>query len=105
LGEIVIQRDDKNRIVGVSVGELGLATSAEASAAHFMQAAAASLAEYLHVPVAFSGDTGLMIDRSDVLLDREINAVLETLVIGLRMLEKQHPADLVVHEATVGVEV
>jgi uncharacterized protein YsxB (DUF464 family) len=47
----------------------------------------------------------LAIDRCDTHLDRELDAVLETLVIGLRMLEREYPADLVVEEPAVGVEV
>jgi hypothetical protein len=81
-------------------------TIAGTSAGHFLQAVSASLSEYLHVPVV-GGDLGgdLMIDRSDTHLDREIDAILETLVIGLRMLEREHPSDLVVQDARVGIEV
>jgi len=46
-----------------------------------------------------------MIDRSDSHLDREIDAVLETIILGLRMVEREFPTDLVVQEATIGVEV
>lgn len=74
---------------------------------HLVQAASTSLLEYLHVPVtvADAEDVGFAIDRSDAHLDREIDAVLETLVIGLRMLEREHPSEFVVQEATAKVEV
>lgn len=107
MGEAVIHRDDRGRIVGLTLRDLGSSTTAGTSAGHFLQAASASLLEYLHVPVAVAGevDADFTIDRSDTHLDREIDAVLETLVIGLRMLEREYPSDLVVQEATVGVEV
>jgi len=107
VGEAIIHRDDRGRIVGLTLHNVGPSTVAGTSAGHFVRAASATLSEYLHVPVAagheMEGD--LTIDRSDTHLDREIDAVLETLVIGLRMLEQEYPADLVVQEATVGIEV
>lgn len=106
MGEALIHRDERGRIVGLSLRDVTPSTSAGASAGHFVQAVAASFSEYLHVPVAAAeGDAEFTIDRSDTHLNREIDAILETLVIGLRMLEREHPADLVVHDAKVGVEV
>jgi len=106
VGEAVIHRDDRGRVVGVTYRDVGGST-AGMSANRFLLAVSASLSEYLHVPVAGAGevDADFTIDRSDMHLDREIDAILETLVIGLRMLEREHPSDLVVQEATVGVEV
>ena len=109
MGEVLIHRDDRGRIVGLTLRDVAPSTAAGTSAGHFLRAASASLSGYLHVPVvAADGFEGsLTIDRSDTHLDREIDAVLETLVIGLRMLEREHPTDLVVQdqEATVGIEV
>ncbi len=107
MGEARIHRDDRGRIVGMTLRDMGLSNPATATALHFLHAASTSLVEYLHVPVGEpeDGDAGLTIDRGDSHLDREIDAILETLAIGLRMLERDDPADLVVHEATVGVEV
>lgn len=107
MGEALIQRDDRGRIVGLSFRDIGCSTVAGTSAHHFLQSVAASLSEYLHVPIdsAVDEDADLTVDRSDTHLDREIDAVLETFVIGLRMLEREYPSDLVVQEATVGVEV
>jgi uncharacterized protein YsxB (DUF464 family) len=107
VGEALIHRDDRGRIVGVTLRDVGSSTVAGTSANHFLQASSASLMGYLHVPVAGASevDADFTIDRSDTHLDREIDAVLETLVIGLRMLEREYPSDLVVQEATVGVEV
>lgn len=107
VGEVVVQRDEKNRILGFVVRDINAETTGGASALYFLQAAANALTDYLHVPVEASvGDeAGVLIDRSDPHLDREIDAILETVVIGLRMLEREFPADLEVPEATAGVEV
>ena len=107
MGEAVIHRDDRGRVVGVALRDVEPSTMAGASANSFVGAVAASLSEYLHAPIigAEVGDAGITVDRSDTHLDREIDAILETLVIGLKMLERQHPADLVVQDATIGVEV
>lgn len=107
MGEILVQRDEKARVVGLTMRDVPLETAAGTSVLHLLQAVASSLTDYLHVPVEASvaDETHLLIDRSDLHLDRELDAVLETLVIGLRMLEKEYSAELVVHEATVGVEV
>jgi uncharacterized protein YsxB (DUF464 family) len=107
VGEVLIQRDERNRVTGLSVRDLGGETAAGKSALHLVQAVTASLVDYLHVTVESreSEAPGLSIDRCDTHLDRELDAVLETLIIGLRMLEKEYPADLVVVEPTVGVEV
>jgi len=107
LGEILIQRDETNRITGLVVRDLAMETIAGASAFHLLQAVIGSLTDYLHVPVESSQSdaTYLTIDRSDPHLDRELDAVLATLVRGLKMLEKEYPNDLLVQEATIGVEV
>ncbi len=107
MGEALIHRDDRGRIVGLTLRDVGPSTAAGTSAGYFLRAASASLSGYLHVPVVADGgfEGSLTIDRSDTHLDREIDAVLETLVIGLRMLEREYPSDLVVQEATVGIEV
>jgi len=107
VGEVLIQRDERNRVTGLSVRDLEGETTAGATALHLMRAVTASLVDYLHVPVQSpeSEAIGLAIDRCHTYLDRELDAVLETLIIGLKMLEKEYPTDLVVVEAAVGVEV
>ena len=107
MGEVLIQRDERNRVTGLTVRDLGGETTAGTSAMHLVQAVTASLVDYLHVPVRSpeAEAMGLAIDRCDTHLDRELDAVLETLIIGLKMLEKEYPTDLVVVEAAVGVEV
>ena len=109
MGEVLIRRDERNRVTGLSLRDVGIETPAGASASHLLQTVTASLGEYLHVSVelaaASADEMDLSIERRDTHLDRELDAILETLVIGLKMLEKEHPADLVVEEPAVGVEV
>jgi uncharacterized protein YsxB (DUF464 family) len=85
----------------------GMSASAKASAAILLRAVAESLTEYLHVAVesSFEDEFSLEVDRRDQYLDREIDAVLATMRSGLRLVARDYPAELMVHEATVGVEV
>ena len=107
MGEVFVQRDESGRVLGVTVHGLTLESAAGTGVFGYLRTVATSLIEYLHVPVigGTAEEFGLAVDRTDLHLDRELDAILETLVIGLRILEKNHPAELVVHEATVGVEV
>ena len=107
MGEILIRRDERSRVNGLSVRNVEADSAAGRSALHLIQAVTSSLVDYLHVPVdsIVTDATELLIDRDDAHLDRELDAVLATLVIGLRMLSEEYPGDLVVEEATVGVEV
>ena len=107
MGEAVIQRDERGRIVGLTIQPSGMSDPAKASATTLLRAIADSLTDYLHVSVesSFADEIFLEIDRSDQHLDREIDAVLAVMGSGLRFVERDYPAELVVHEATVGVEI
>ena len=107
MGEAVIQQDERGRVIGVTMQADGMSASAKASAAILLRAVAESLTEYLHVAVESSFEDGLSleVDRRDQYLDREIDAVLATMRSGLRLVARDYPAELMVHEATVGVEV
>ena len=107
MGEAVIHRDERGRVVGVSMQAEGMSASVKASTTTLLRAVAESLAEYLHVSVemSFSDDMSLEVDRRNQYLDREIDAILATMRSGLRLVERDYPAELMVHEATVGVEV
>jgi len=107
VGEAVIHRDERGRVVGVSMQAEGMSASVKASTTTLLRAVAESLAEYLHVSVemSFSDDMSLEVDRRNQYLDREIDAILATMRSGLRLVERDYPAELMVHEATVGVEV
>jgi len=107
VGEAAIQRDERGRIVGLTLQADGMSPPAKAAATNLLRAVAESLTDYLHVAVesSFADEMYLEIDRSDQHLDREIDAVLATMGSGLRIVEREYPAELMVHDATVGVEV
>lgn len=107
MGEAVIQRDERGRIVGLTMQADGMSASAKASATTLLKAVSESLTDYLHVAVeaSFADEMSLEIDRSDQHLDREIDAILSTMGSGLRFVEREFPTELMVHDATVGVEV
>ena len=107
MGEIFIQRDEQNRIVGLTGRGLEEGGLAATSALSFLRAAPAAMTEYLHVDAEFSvgEEITLVVNRSDPHLNREIDAIMETLVIGLKMLATEYPSDVEVHEAPVGLQV
>jgi len=107
VGEVVIQRDERGRIVGLTMQAEGMSAPAKASATNLLRAVAESLTDYLHVTVesSFTDEVYLEIDRSDQHLDREIDAIFATMGSGLRLVEREYPDELMVRDATVGVEV
>lgn len=107
MGEIVVQRDESNRVVGVVVRGVRPVTTLGAVLSTLLEAAATSLTEYLHVPAetTLGSDMTLVVDRGDPHLDRELDAILETLVVGFRIVERNHAKNVTLHEETVGVEV
>ena len=107
MGEVVIQRDERGRIVGLTMQAEGMSVPAKASATNLLRAVAESLTDYLHVTVesSFTDEMYLAIDRSDQHLDREIDAIFATMGSGLRLVEREYPDELIVRDATVGVEV
>ena len=107
MGEIIISRDEHNRILGLTGQGIDAETVAGGAALRFLQASVSSMTDYLHLAPDYSlgNRVKLSIDRSAPHLNREIDAIMETLVIGLRQLEAEYAQDLVVHEATVGIQV
>ena len=107
MGEVLVQRDETNRIVGFVARGLSPETLPGIGVFQLLRAGSAALTDYLHVPTesSLSEEMYLAVDRSDPHLARELDAVLETLATGFRLLERDCPDDLVVHDAAVGVEV
>jgi uncharacterized protein YsxB (DUF464 family) len=107
VGEILIQRDEQNRILGLTGRGMEEGSLATTSTLHILQATISSMIDYLHVAPDFSvgKELRLVVNRSDPHLNREIDAIMETLVIGLKMLAEEYPSDFVVQEATVSVGV
>lgn len=107
MGEIIVSRDEHNRILELNGEGIDRGTPAGAQAVRFLQASVSSMTDYLHLAPAYSlgKHVQLSIDRSAPHLNREIDAIMETLVIGLKQLAMEYEEDLVVHEATVGIQV
>jgi len=97
--KIVLRRDADGRIVGISMADVDPTSVSGTSSSILLRAAAEALREYIHVSVEQPNDEELNVDRSDVHLDREIDAILETLRIGLRIVEKEYPSELAITEA------
>ena len=107
MGEIIVQRDERNRIVSLTGQGLQVESPAAMNARYFIQAAVAAMIEYLHLNPVYHLEEEMLLslDRRDPHLDREIDAILETLLIGLKLLAKEYPGDIVLHEATVELKV
>jgi len=107
VGEIIVQRDEQNRILSLTGREMEEGSPATTSALHFLRATVTAMTEYLHVDLDFSigEEISLVLDRNDPHLHREIDAIMETLVIGLKLLAVDYPSDVVVRDATVGIQV
>lgn len=107
MGEIFIQRDEQSRIVGLTGRGLEEGSPATTGTLCLLRATVAAMTDYLHVDPDFTmgEEITLIIDRSDPHLNREIDAVMETLVIALKMLATEYPSEVVVYEATVGMQV
>ena len=107
MGEIFVQRDEKNRIFGLVGREMEEGSPATIGALQSLRAADASMTEYLHLSPKFKvgKEISLIIDRSDPHLNREIDAIMETIVVGFKMLAEEYPDDLVVHEAPAMIRV
>lgn len=74
-----------------------------AGVATLLQTAVLGLEEYLKLDPKVKQEKGLLhcqLER-DIFLNREIDAVLETMVLGLKALERQYPNHLRVAEEVV----
>jgi len=107
VGEIIVQRDEQGRIVAIIGEGLGELNTAARSGMYLLRAAESSLSEYLRLSPTFTAmdEVRLIVDRSDPLLNREIDAVMETVVRGLKLLAQDFPGELTVHETPVGIKV
>ncbi|MCX7750507.1 MAG: hypothetical protein N2320_02970 [Candidatus Bipolaricaulota bacterium] len=88
--EVVVERDEDGRVLAVTLRGDGSPEARVASA--LVEAPALGLREYLHLqPVVHreGGTLRLQVDRSDFFLDREVDAVMETMVLGLRSLARE----------------
>jgi len=104
--EVLIERDEEGRVQAVALR--GDDSPEALAAAALVEAPVLGMRHYLHLtPEAYrEGDTfRFRVDRSDIFLDREIDAILETMVLGLRSLERDRPDKLAVREIGLDVKV
>jgi|Deesub1362A_J573_1020465.scaffolds.fasta_scaffold00907_7 uncharacterized protein YsxB (DUF464 family) len=104
--EVLIERDEEGRVQAVTLR--GDDSPEALAAAALVEAPVLGMRHYLHLtPEAYrEGDTfRFRVDRSDIFLDREIDAILETMVLGLRSLERDRPDKLAVREIGLDVKV
>jgi len=101
---VVVERDEEGRVQTVTLN--GDESAEGLAAAALVGAPILGLREYLHLDPAVTKDgyaTRFEVDRSDFFLDREIDAVVETMVLGLRALARE--GRIAVHEVGESVKV
>jgi len=107
--EISIYRDDEGRIQEITQSSSSMATSAETAqgVSLLLRTAASGLQDYLKLNPQLTGDAGSFRCRveRDSLLNREIDAILETALLGLKELEESYVEQLEVREIAVPVKV
>lgn len=101
---VVVERDEEGRVQTVTLN--GDESAEGLAAAALVGAPILGLREYLHLDPAVTKDgyaTRFEVDRSDFFLDREIDAIVETMVLGLRALARE--GRIAVHEVGASVKV
>lgn len=101
---VVVERDEEGRVQVVTLNGDGSADGLAAAA--LVEAPILGLREYLHLDPAVTKDGHAIrfgVDRSDFFLDREVDAVVETMVLGLRSLARD--GRITVHEVGERVRV
>ncbi len=104
--EVMIERDEEGRVQTVTLH--GDESAEGLAAGSLVEAPVLGLKGYLHLDpeVSHEGNTfRFRVDRSGFFLDREIDAVVETMVLGLRSLESARPGRIAVHEVGESVKV
>ncbi|MFO8034621.1 MAG: hypothetical protein R6U88_05625 [Candidatus Bipolaricaulota bacterium] len=105
--DVTIERDSDGRIQAITVHG-GEETAEGLAASVLVDASLLTLREYLHLAPGVKVESGgrqMVIDRSDLFLDREIDAVLEVVLRGLRTLKQQRPESLELRDASMDVKV
>lgn len=102
--EILIERDDEGRVQVVTL--YGDDSPEGLAAAMLVEAPILAMKNYLHLDPEVSHEGSVLrfrVDRSDLFLDREIDAIMEAMVLGLRSLAQDRPGKVAVRE--VGLDV
>lgn len=104
--EVVVERDEEDRVQTVTLH--GDESAEGLSAGALVEASILGLRDYLHLDPEVVRDGNQLrfrVDRSDFFLDREIDAVVETMVLGLRSLSRARDGRIIVHEVGESVKV
>lgn len=105
--DVTIERDTDGRIQAITL-QGGEESSEGLAASILVDASLLTLRDYLHlapeVKVEGAGRQ-VLVDRTDLFLDREIDAVLEVVVRGLRALKRRRPECLELRDASMDVKV
>lgn len=102
--EVLIERDEEGRVQVVTL--YGDDSPEGLAAAMLVEAPVLGMKHYLHLDPEVSREGAVLryrVDRSDIFLDRELDAILETMVLGLRALAQDRPGKVAVRE--VGLDV
>lgn len=106
--EVIVERDEENRICGFQGRQI--ANDPGMVSLYLVRAAVAGLSDYLHFESNFyeeNGEFSWLINRSAAYsyLNREIDAILEAVLCGLKLLEHNYQAEFVVQDITADVSV
>ncbi len=109
---VEILRDSEGKICEFrSRGHTGYAEAGRdlvcAGVSSILQTAVLGLEEYLKLKPEVKQEKGFLYCRveRDIFLNREIDAILETMVLGLRAMEREYPEYLKVEEVVGHVNV
>ncbi len=110
--KVVIFRNEEGKIAGFnSEGRAGLSPEGKdivcAGVSSLMQTAVIGLEGYLKLEPRVEQDKGWLkceLER-DYFLDREVDAILETMLLGLYSIEREYPDHLEIEEVTNNVKV
>ncbi len=102
--EVLIERDEEGRVQVVTL--YGDDSPEGLAATMLVEAPVLGMKQYLRLDPEVSHEGAVLryrVDRSDIFLDRELDAILETMVLGLRALAQDRPGKVAVRE--VGLDV
>ncbi|MBI1729227.1 hypothetical protein HY229_08875 [Candidatus Acetothermia bacterium] len=111
--EVEIRRDPDDRVLEIHCFSSELAEESEegklveVSLSTLMKAAFIGLKGYLRLSPFFEDEDGRVILKlkRDHLLNREIDAILETVLLSLRAMQEQHPGIVEIKDAATKVNV
>ncbi|MGC9530124.1 MAG: hypothetical protein ACP5G2_05860 [Candidatus Bipolaricaulaceae bacterium] len=104
--EVLIERDEEGRVQAVSLR--GEESPEGLAAAALLEGPVMGMRHYLRLAPEVEregAEVRFRVDRSDIFLDRELDAILETMVLGFRWLERDRPDRVAVREVGMDIKV